>query len=176
MKKYILLLLLYFFSASSFSQNIIFQDNFEKGKLNKAWKIAGQSTVANLENEGIKPPADGNNFALKTLGNAQITLDVPVENTSVPVTTQCTFNYWIHYIHSKVTVNILFLNSNGTFISSANLGDLAEKTGWDLFNQKVDIPAGSSIMQLKLLVARASSTAGNSVYFQSICFGCNRRR
>ena len=39
MKKFILLLSLYFFNASIFSQNIIFQDNFEKGKLNEASKI-----------------------------------------------------------------------------------------------------------------------------------------
>ena len=56
MKKIILLLSLHLIYANTFSQNIIFQDNFEKGKLNAAWKIpAGQCSVINLESKGINP-------------------------------------------------------------------------------------------------------------------------
>ena len=176
MKKIIFLLSLHLIYANTFSQNIIFQDNFEKGKLNEAWKTTGQCSVANLESKGINPPPGGNNFALTTMGNAEIMIDIPVENTNLSVTTQFTFNYWVHYIHSKATVSILFLKDNGDFISSVSFADLLEKAGWDLFNQQFKIPGGSSVMRLKLLIARAPSLAGNSVYFQSICFGCSRRR
>ena len=40
MKKLLLLSLPLFAFANAFSQNIIFQENFEKGILNEAWKIA----------------------------------------------------------------------------------------------------------------------------------------
>jgi hypothetical protein len=175
MKKLTLLLSLYFINTNTFSQNIIFQDNFEKGKLNGGWKITGQCPVVNLENIGIKSSAGGNNFALASTGNSDIMIDIPVENTSLSVTTQLTFNYWVHNKNAKATVNILFLKENGDFISSVNFADLSEKVGWELFNQQFKIPGGTSVMRLKL-VARAYGIAGNSVYFQSICFGCNRRR
>ncbi len=176
MKKIILLLSLHLIYANTFSQNIIFQDNFEKGKLNAAWKIpAGQCSVINLESKGINPSTGGNNFALASIGNADILIDIPVENNSLSVTTQFSFNYWITNKNAKATVSILFLKENGDFISSVNFADLSEKVGWDLFNQQFKIPGGTSVMRLKL-VARAPSVAGNTVYFQSICFGCSRSR
>jgi hypothetical protein len=176
MKKIILLLSLHLVYASIFSQNIIFQDNFEKAKLNEAWKIpAGKCSVVNLESMGIKPSGGGNNFALASTGNADISIDIPVENNSLSVTTQFSFNYWITNKNAKATVSILFLKDNGDFISSVNFADLSEKVGWDLFNQQFKIPGGSSVMRLKI-VARAPSVAGNTVYFQRICFGCSRRK
>lgn len=177
MKKIILLLSLYFVNTDAFSQNIIFQDNFEKGKLNAAWKIAGgQWSVVNLESKGIKPPPGGNNFALASMGNADITIDIPVENNSLSVTTQFNFNYWIHFKGAKGTVSILFLRESGDSISSVHFAELPEKGGdWDLFNQQFKVPGGTSVIRLKL-VARAPIVGGNTFYIQSICFGCNRRR
>jgi hypothetical protein len=176
MKKIIFLLLLHLVCANTFSQNIIFQENFEKGKVNAAWKIpAGQCSVVNLESMGIKPSAGGNNFALASTGNADILIDLPVENNSLSITTQFTFDYWITNKNAKATVSISFLKENGDFISSVNFADLSDRPGWDFFNQQFKIPGGTSVMRLKL-VARAPSVAGNTVYFQSFCFGCNRRR
>ena len=175
MKTFILGLLLYLVNTNTFSQNIIFRETFEKGRLNDAWKTTGQWSVINLESKGIKPSPGGNNFALASTGNADIMINIPVENTSLSVTTQFTFNYWVHNKNAKATVSILFLKENGDFISSANFADLSEKGGWDLFNQQFKIPGGTSVLSLKL-VARAPGVAGTTIYFQSICFGCSRSR
>ena len=175
MKKLILLFSLYFVNTNTFSQNIIFQDNFEKGKLNEAWKTTGQWSVVNLESKGITPPAGGNNFALASTGNAEIKIDIPVINNMLSVTTQFNFNYWVHDKNSKGMVSILFLKENGDSIMSVHFADLTEKAGWNLFNEQFKVPGETSVIHLKF-VARAPLVAGTTIYFQSICFGCNRRR
>jgi hypothetical protein len=175
MKKIILLLSMYLVSTDTFSQNIIFQENFEKGKLNEAWKTTGQWSVVSLESKGIMPPAGGNNFALASTGNADISIDIPAENTTLSVTTQFTFNYWVNFKGAKGIVSILFLKENGDSIISVHFTDLTEKPDWNLFNQQFKIPGGTSVIRLKL-VARAPIVGGTTVYFQSICFGCSRRR
>ena len=84
------------------------------------------------------------------MGNADILIDIPVENNSLSVTTQFSFNYWITNKNAKATVSILFLKENGDFISSVNFADLSEKVGWDLFNQQFKIPGGTSVMRLNI--------------------------
>lgn len=176
MKKIILQLPLYFVAINAFSQQIIFQDNFEKGRSNEAWRFpTSQCAVINLESKGIRPSPAGNNFALACAGNADIMIDIPVDNTGFAVMTQFSFDYWITNKNAKLTVNILFLKANGDIVSSVGPASLSEKPGWDLFNPQLKIPGGSSVMRLKL-IARAPGVAGETIYFQSVCLGCTRKR
>lgn len=185
MKKIILLLSLYLVNTNTFSQNIIFQDNFEKGKLNPAWKFSNGPLwyVANLESKGIKPPPGGNNFALAGNFNmrnsgymghtdAKITIDIPVINNYSQVPLQLNFNYWVYSKGSKGIVSILFLKNSGDSINSVNFAELTEKLNWDLFNQKFIVPKETSVIRLTL-GGRSASVGAGTVYFQSIYLGYN---
>ncbi len=175
MKKLLLLLSLHFIFANAFSQNIIFQENFEKGILNETWKVTnGKWYVANLEEKGIKPPAGDNNFALASAGNAEIIIDIPVRDINPEIPLQLNFTYWVHSKGSKGFASIIFLNKREDSITSKKFEALSQKGNWDIFNQEFKVPGETAVIRLKLGEREAGYVGSNTVYFKSISI--TRRR
>jgi hypothetical protein len=174
MKKILLLLLLYLVFENTFSQNI-FQENFEKGILNDSWKItSGKWSVANLEKKGIKPPPGDNNFALASAGNAEIIIDIPIENTDPETPQQLSFTYWVHSKESTGLATIVFLNAGRETISSIQFETLQPKDNWELFNQQFKAPIGTAVIRLKL--GEISAAGRNTVYFKNMLLRCPKCR
>jgi hypothetical protein len=174
MKKLLLLLSLHFVFANAFSQNIIFQENFEKGILNEAWKItSGKWYVANLQQKEIKPLAGDNNFALASAGNAEIIIDIPVENINSKIPLQLSFTYWVHSKGSKGLASIELLNERANSITSIQFEALPEKGKWDLFSKEFSLTKDTKIIRLKF--GERAAWGSNTVYFKKVSVSDRRR-
>jgi len=167
MKKILLLLSLHSAFVVAFSQNIIFEENFEKGILDEVWKISsGKWYVANLEEKGIKPLARDNHFALASAGDGEITIDIPVDNMDPDILLELSFTYWVHSKGTSGIVGIMFLNGRQDSLTSVDFEALPEKGKWDFFNQQFKIPKGTTAIRLKL--GEREGWTKNTVYFKSM--------
>jgi len=167
MKKIIPLMLLHFSFTIAFSQNIVFEENFERGILNEAWKInSGKWYVANLEEKGIKSLARDNQFALASAGDGEITIDIPVDNMDSDILLELSFTYWVYSKGASGLAGIVFLNGRLDSLASVNFEALPEKGKWDFFNQQFKTPKGTSVIRLRL--GEREGWTKNTVYFKSI--------
>ncbi|HSU27145.1 MAG TPA: hypothetical protein VLJ68_02110 [Chitinophagaceae bacterium] len=174
MKKILLLLVLHIAFVNAFSQSLNFQENFEKGVFTNAWKITnGKWYVANLADKGITPPDGGNNYALASGGNGEITLDLKAHHDDLEIPLQLSFTYWVHSDGSTGQVSLVFLNDRGETISTIQFDALQQKNNWELFSQEYKAPTGTAVIRLKL--GEISAAGKNTVYFKSFCGPCRRR-
>ena len=173
MKKSVNLFLLMSLAAACCAQPVIFQDNFDKGRLNAAWTFGtNQWSVANLESISMLPSLRGNNFALTNNGVSGITADIPA-GSSASQTQHLNFYYHVHSKDAKGTVELLFLDQAGNTIGNMQFAELREQANWTWFNEDFKVPANTTIIRLKLGFHLTHSPI--TIYYQSICIGCNRR-
>ena len=145
--------------------NLIFQEAFNNGILSDAWKVNnGKWYVANLEEKGIKPPPGDNVYALASAGNAEIIIDIPVENMGSEL--QLSFTYWVHSKGSTGTVAVVLLNEKQDALSSIQFEPLPEKGGWEVFKSQFNVTKETALIRLKL--GERSGNFGNTVYYKSL--------
>ena len=162
------------FFVNAFTQNIIFQENFEKGILSEAWKItSGKWYVASLKEKGIEPPPGDNNFALASAGNAEIIIDIPVENIDPKIPLQLSFTYWVHSKGSKGLASIVLLNESLSSITSIQFEALPEKGKWDLFSKDFFLTKDTKTIRLKF--GERAGVWQNTVYFKKVSVSDRRR-
>jgi hypothetical protein len=175
MKKVVVMLLVYLMPAPAFSQNIIFQDNFEKGRMNSSWVYGTNSwSVANLESLAILPAPGGNNFALTNNNLSVIQADVAVGTLSISQTQHLSFYYRVHSKDARGTVQLIFLDQSGNAITTTVFNELKDLGNWSPFNEEFKIPGGTNVIRLKLGFHTTHSPI--NIFYQNVCIGCIGRR
>lgn len=174
MKNIFLLLSLHFVLANAFSQSLNFQENFDNGVFNNAWKItSGKWYIANLNDKRIKPPAGDNNYALASGGNGEIIVDMAAQPDDLEIPLQLSFTYWVHSKGSTGLVNLVFLNDRNETLSTIQFDALQQKDNWNLFNHEFLPLKGTAV--IRLIFRNIAAPGRNTMYLKKVyCIGSRR--